>query len=195
MRDPDRDQSEVGGGGAGPAGPSDDLAALQRARTLQGRARARALSEWERALGQVPATAAEREARATAVRGALEGRDLDALVGFRGRTARSIAVQALLKLGFPHALEVHPDDLAYLRRLQAGGAHRAALVGLRGCLGLSLAGQGALAVAWGGGGISGALGDGGALATGVLAPLAAAAWVAWVRLGPWILHPHVRPVD
>ncbi|MCP3138927.1 hypothetical protein LXT23_16585 [Pyxidicoccus sp. QH1ED-7-1] len=40
---------------------------------------------------------------------------LEGLVGTEGRTCRAAAVEALLSLGFPYALEVEPEDLEYLR--------------------------------------------------------------------------------
>ncbi|WP_239989389.1 hypothetical protein [Corallococcus macrosporus] len=45
----------------------------------------------------------------------LESGRLTGLVDARGRTCRAAAVEALLSLGFPYALEVHPEDLAHLR--------------------------------------------------------------------------------
>lgn len=45
----------------------------------------------------------------------LEGGQLAGLGEGRGRTCRSVAVEALLSLGFPYALEVRPEDLEHLR--------------------------------------------------------------------------------
>ncbi|MCE9669447.1 hypothetical protein LY474_16675 [Myxococcus stipitatus] len=40
---------------------------------------------------------------------------LTGLVDAQGRSCRAVAVEALLSLGFPYALEVDPDDLKHLR--------------------------------------------------------------------------------
>ncbi|NOJ78868.1 hypothetical protein HNV28_11025 [Myxococcus xanthus] len=45
----------------------------------------------------------------------LESGRLSGLVDAKGRTCRAAAVEALLSLGFPYALEVQPEDLAHLR--------------------------------------------------------------------------------
>ncbi|NTX04968.1 hypothetical protein [Myxococcus sp. CA040A] len=45
----------------------------------------------------------------------LDGGRLDGLVDADGRSCRAVAVEALLSLGFPYALEVEPDDLKHLR--------------------------------------------------------------------------------
>jgi hypothetical protein len=50
----------------------------------------------------------------------LETGKLEGLVDTRGRTCRAVAVEALLSLGFPYALEVRPEDLDHLR---ASGRH------------------------------------------------------------------------
>jgi hypothetical protein len=46
----------------------------------------------------------------------LEGGQLTGLEEPEGRTCRAVAVEALLALGFPYALEVRPEDLEHLRR-------------------------------------------------------------------------------
>ena len=45
----------------------------------------------------------------------LEDGSLEGLEGPRGRTCRAVAVETLLRLGFPYALEVRPEDLEHLR--------------------------------------------------------------------------------
>nr|WP_240462391.1 hypothetical protein [Myxococcus sp. CA018] len=45
----------------------------------------------------------------------LESGRLTGLVDAKGRTCRAAAVEALLSLGFPYALEVQPEDLEHLR--------------------------------------------------------------------------------
>ncbi|NMO19488.1 hypothetical protein [Pyxidicoccus fallax] len=45
----------------------------------------------------------------------LETGKLEGLVDTRGRTCRAVAVEALLSLGYPYALEVRPEDLEHLR--------------------------------------------------------------------------------
>lgn len=45
----------------------------------------------------------------------LGGGKLDGLVDAQGRSCRAVAVEALLSLGFPYALEVEPEDLKHLR--------------------------------------------------------------------------------
>ena len=48
----------------------------------------------------------------------LDSRALDGLE-HGGSSLRAVAVEALLELGFPHALEVRPEDLEFLRATQA----------------------------------------------------------------------------
>lgn len=45
----------------------------------------------------------------------LESGKLEGLVDGQGRSCRAVAVEALLGLGFPYALEVRPEDLEHLR--------------------------------------------------------------------------------
>ncbi|WP_204494380.1 hypothetical protein [Archangium primigenium] len=49
----------------------------------------------------------------------LEGDLLRNLEARGGRPLRSLAVEALLRMGYPYALEVRPEDLAFLRDEQA----------------------------------------------------------------------------
>lgn len=46
---------------------------------------------------------------------ALDARQLDLLVDAEGRSCRKEAVETLLASGFPHALNIGPDDLAFAR--------------------------------------------------------------------------------
>lgn len=45
----------------------------------------------------------------------LDSEKLEGLVDTQGRSCRAAAVEALLSLGFPYALEVRPEDLEHLR--------------------------------------------------------------------------------
>jgi hypothetical protein len=51
--------------------------------------------------------------------GLLEGGKLRGLEDASGRSCQAVAVESLLSLGFPYALEVRPEDLASLRELEA----------------------------------------------------------------------------
>jgi hypothetical protein len=51
----------------------------------------------------------------------LETGKLEGLVDSRGRSCRAVAVESLLALGFPYALEVRPEDLEHLRASSRGG--------------------------------------------------------------------------
>src|SRR5690606_10035502 len=79
-------------GEGGPGG----LAVLAHARACEGMGRASTLAMWSERLRQIPASPGARAARAEALLGALSSQDLGALDGFRGTTARSLAVEALL---------------------------------------------------------------------------------------------------
>ncbi|MFP2908628.1 hypothetical protein ACLESD_26970 [Pyxidicoccus sp. 3LFB2] len=65
-------------------------------------------------LGQMAAEGGDRKVADTFHR-LLESGKLEGLVDSRGRTCRAAAVEALLALGFPYALEVRPEDLEHLR--------------------------------------------------------------------------------
>lgn len=52
--------------------------------------------------------------------GLLEGDQLVGLEDAEGRTCRAAATEALLRLGFPFALEVRPEDLEHLRSQDKG---------------------------------------------------------------------------
>ena len=55
-------------------------------------------------------------AEAKAILGELDVSALDGLVDGHGRDCRKEAVETLLACGFPHALEVSPEDLAHARK-------------------------------------------------------------------------------
>ena len=55
-------------------------------------------------------------AEAEAILAALDVSSLDGLVDGYGRNCRKEAVETLLACGFPHALQVSPEDLAHARR-------------------------------------------------------------------------------
>jgi hypothetical protein len=72
----------------------------------------------------------------------LEGGKLQGLVDTEGRSCRAVAVESLLALGFPYALEVRPEDLEHLRtagRPGRGGPYGPAVP--LAVLGMGLAGQ------------------------------------------------------
>ena len=54
----------------------------------------------------------------------LEGGQLAGLEDASGRTCRAAATEALLRLGFPFALEVRPEDLEHLRALDPSAPSR-----------------------------------------------------------------------
>ena len=59
-----------------------------------------------------------------------------------GSSTRMLAVQTLLRLGYPWALQVHPDELAWFRRTQAAEKQRKRLIVL------GVLGSLAVAAAW-----------------------------------------------
>lgn len=64
----------------------------------------------------------------------LESDALEALDADDGRPLKEHAVEALLRLGFPHALRVHPDHLAQVRSLQRARVRRKWLLAITGVL-------------------------------------------------------------
>ncbi|WP_164007508.1 hypothetical protein [Pyxidicoccus trucidator] len=73
-------------------------------------------------LGQMAAEGGDRQVADTFHR-LLDSGKLEGLVDTQGRSCRAAAVEALLSLGFPYALEVRPEDLEHLRadgRREAG---------------------------------------------------------------------------
>lgn len=111
--------------GAAPGGPeAPPVAALRRA--LDG-VQAAALAEQPAAvdrLHQALAGLPRSEAAARALLELLAGQRLHGLVGRDGASSRAEAVRALLRLGYPWALEVDPADLAFLRAEERGRAPR-----------------------------------------------------------------------
>ncbi len=73
----------------------------------------------------------------------LEQNRLANLVDPEGLTCRAAAVEALLDLGYPYALEVAPEDLEHLRQVRRG-----AVVGRWAWLILGLVGLGLLGTRW-----------------------------------------------
>jgi hypothetical protein len=73
----------------------------------------------------------------------LETGKLEGLVDVRGRSCRAVAVEALLSLGYPYALEVRPEDLEHLRSTSRGLAPTGLLRGPLLPAGVLLAGLGA----------------------------------------------------
>ncbi|MFP2932405.1 hypothetical protein ACLESO_46105, partial [Pyxidicoccus sp. 3LG] len=65
-------------------------------------------------LAQMAAEGGDRQVADTFHR-LLESGKLEGLVDTQGRSCRAAAVEALLALGFPYALEVEPEDLEHLR--------------------------------------------------------------------------------
>ncbi len=86
----------------------------QSARAQRGDDRERALLMLHASLTSLPPTAANAEAVVTL----LESGAFDDLEARDGRVTREVAVEALMALGFPHALQLHPDQLDWLRGLQ-----------------------------------------------------------------------------
>ncbi|MFY2556578.1 hypothetical protein ACN469_02945 [Corallococcus terminator] len=76
--------------------------------------RPEASSRLNEVLAQLASGGGERQVADTLHR-LLDGGRLDGLVDAEGRSCRAVAVEALLSLGFPYALEVEPDDLKHLR--------------------------------------------------------------------------------
>ncbi|WP_338869809.1 hypothetical protein [Myxococcus stipitatus] len=76
--------------------------------------RAEAASKLNEVLTQFASGGGERQVADTLHR-LLAGGKLEGLVDAEGRSCRAVAVEALLSLGFPYALEVEPDDLSHLR--------------------------------------------------------------------------------
>ncbi|WP_375771274.1 hypothetical protein NR798_10360 [Archangium gephyra] len=105
-----------------PPGPAVPEATPEQVRTLVGEARV-AASEAERtrvagALNQqLDALAAGGGSREVAdlLEQLLESGRLAGLADAEGRSCRAAATEALTRLGFPYALEVRPEDLAFLR--------------------------------------------------------------------------------
>jgi hypothetical protein len=111
-----------GPGAAGPEAPP--VAALRRALEAALAAtlpeQPAAVARLDQALQALPRS----EAAARALLELLAGGRLQGLVERGGATSRAEAVRALLRLGYPWALEVDPADLAFLRAEEQGRAPR-----------------------------------------------------------------------
>jgi hypothetical protein len=109
---------------ARPSHPSDsgeppDVARLRglvlAARSAQGGARTALAGEINQLLTRLSEPGNESE-EARLLVAELDSHAFDELLDERGVSSRKAAVLALLSLGFPHALNVDPDDLAFARR-------------------------------------------------------------------------------
>lgn len=74
----------------------------------------------------------------------LDRGDLTGLVADDGRLTRQLAVEALLGLGYPWALQIHPDELAWYRSSVSERARNRRLLILLGILGFELLAAAAL---------------------------------------------------
>ncbi|MGV3623348.1 MAG: hypothetical protein ACO1OB_21190 [Archangium sp.] len=79
-------------------------------------ARDGAMTMFTSALASMPPT----QRNADALVQLLETPALEALETRDGQSVKELAVEALLRLGYPHALRVHPDQLDWVRALQKG---------------------------------------------------------------------------
>lgn len=115
---------------------------LERAQEATGSERSTRALQLNRHLEALASEGGSREVADVLLR-LLEGGQLEGLKERRGRTCRSVAVETLLRLGFPYALEVRPEDLEHLRQ-QVPRHKRQRIspeVGSAIILGLSLPGQ------------------------------------------------------
>ncbi|RJS16149.1 hypothetical protein DRW03_31400 [Corallococcus sp. H22C18031201] len=108
--------------------PLEARALAEEAHHAESSRRPALCSQLNQLMGDVVKQAEGREA-ADLLHGLLEGGGLAGLADEKGRTCRAAAVEGLLSLGFPYALEVSPEDLAHLRA-QGGGRNRLGLAGL-----------------------------------------------------------------
>lgn len=116
-----------------PAADLDRLRTLVVKRTVtQGSARSQLAEEINAALRALERQEPSREVADFLLR-QLESGALVGLVDGKGRSCRAVAVEALISMGFPYALEVSPDDLEHLRAEKGATALRppvAAALGL-----------------------------------------------------------------
>lgn len=68
-------------------------------------------------LTQALTTLTPTEENAKALSRLLDGGAFHDLVGDDGSLIRELAVETLLRLGYPYALQIHPDELAWYRNL------------------------------------------------------------------------------
>ncbi|MCY1031141.1 hypothetical protein OV207_06705 [Corallococcus sp. BB11-1] len=107
--------SAQGGTPTPPLGsPLPMLLLAQQARRASGAERLRLAAQLNELLADLAAEGGGR-VEADAFHRLLEGGTLEGLVDADGRTCRAAAVESLLALGFPYALEVRPEDLEHLR--------------------------------------------------------------------------------
>ena len=109
--------------------PFDDaaepVAALVARALLPGDEGRDGLARLNAALRSMPAT----EANARAVLAALDGTALETMKDEAGRPTRALAVEALLRMGWPWALHLDPDDLEWYRaQARAARQRRIAVV-------------------------------------------------------------------
>lgn len=90
------------------------------------------------ALHAALASLAPAEASGRALLALLDQGAFHQLVGDDGTPTRVLAVEALLRLGYPWALEVHPDELAWYRATVEARRRTRRLMILLGILGLEL---------------------------------------------------------
>lgn len=94
--------------------PLPVLVRVEQALSASAEARPEAAARLNEVLAQMAAGGGERQVADTLHR-LLAGGRLDGLEDAEGRSCRAVAVEALLSLGFPYALEVEPEDLKHLR--------------------------------------------------------------------------------
>lgn len=92
----------------------------QQARRAEGPERQRLAADLNQLLAELTAEGGGRP-EADAFHRLLEGGNLNGLVDADGRSCRATAVESLLALGFPYALEVRPEDLEHLKNAAAPG--------------------------------------------------------------------------
>lgn len=102
------------------------LSQLVRAAREPGQAGAQSLSQLTKALGVLPAS----EENARALLALLEADELAAFRAEDGSQTRVLAVEALLRMGWPFALQIHPADLAWYRAQRSAAVRRRLLVWL-----------------------------------------------------------------
>jgi hypothetical protein len=93
------------------------LETLQLARNSEGEGRLRLAGVLNDLLRRGPSEG-DREAFAQQIIEKLDDEAFHELYDAEGGSCRAVAVEALLALGFPHALNLWPDDLEYYRALK-----------------------------------------------------------------------------
>jgi hypothetical protein len=95
---------------------------VRQALEAEGAQRRELVDSLSQAFGRIRPSGEPDRAMADYLLGELEAGSLGALVDSRGHSCRARAVEAVLGLGYPYALEVSPEDLEHLRRDSASGA-------------------------------------------------------------------------